>query len=926
MHTDDQHLLDRWTHQNDPEAFRALVVRYGAMVYAACRRVLNDSNGAEDAAQECFEALARAGDKPGPYLGAWLHRVATYHALNLRRREGRIKAREHAYANTSAAAPPKEWNEIYAHVDEAINALPEKLRAPLVAYYLEQQAQGAVAESLGVSRQLVNSRIAKGVESVRAALQKKGIFTAATATLSMLLQAHAAEAVPTQLTARFAKLALAGPNSAAPLGAQIALQQTLAQMSSARKPWWPIATAVATLVLGFVSFVGVKWPASEATPVVPPAPAARAAPAPSTPAKQHLAALQTPADIVPAIEPAQDDEATASITGVLRSADGEPLANYRVQACPLGGVDPYANEHATWSGSDGAFVLDGLEAGRYFVYTWESVRPSLLPFMQHTMIALFPTLTQDTVVTLAANEQLAGLELVLNEGPTIEGRVVDLDGNPLDGVQVLAQPGSAPKSVYRHPLAAEVKQDIPGSFAFNHNSETFLGKADDSGNFKVFGLADAEYLVTFFKDGYRPVERLSRFRAGTKGLEIVLVKIGNSPIAGRVIDAETKEPIPAFEVGYSRMLEGIWGDLHEVLLRRNVTDKNGRFVLELDGDNGNGFVFAQAPGHYRNIKHARSFTSGKEAPNAELTIELPRSRTVRGRVVDEEDQPVANAKLFLGSPPNPTFSGHDADAIGVAGHDGSFEIALPANRELVLSALLQEFLNNDEQKYTGDSVVIPPTDGEAEEVVIRITRNGATVRGTVAFLGKPLHTRVDVRSKHGFDVWIGGSDASGAFEIRQLPPMREAEITLTSTLSDGFGPYAPANGVAYKLISVRRKLEIASKASLDVDLDFVGGNAQVQGRIQIEGQPQSIEYLSISISVADGAIQDYLFGADESGGFTAGGLPAGEGVLSVSAVTQDGTPGHWKLPFTLTPGQALELPCGLTLDNVAVSEVNWTPY
>ena len=70
MAHDDRVLLEQWSKQGDGEAFGALVSRYGGMVYGACRRILGNPTDAEDIAQECFEALATVGTKPGSYVGA----------------------------------------------------------------------------------------------------------------------------------------------------------------------------------------------------------------------------------------------------------------------------------------------------------------------------------------------------------------------------------------------------------------------------------------------------------------------------------------------------------------------------------------------------------------------------------------------------------------------------------------------------------------------------------------------------------------------------------------------------------------------------------------------------------------------------------------------------------------------------------------
>ena len=223
MSPGEQVLFDRWVRERDAEAFKTLAERYAAMVYATCTRILGNAADAEEVAQECFERLAEAGRFPGPYLGAWLHRVATNQALNRIKGDGRRKARETRYAAEHPDRSSVEWNDIYGYVDEAIAELPDKLREPIVAHFLESQSHARIAASLGVSRPTVTHRIGKGLQRARKTLEKRGAIISSSALVG-LFGAHLAEAapVPSTLTAALGKLAIAGARksaASAPLGA-----------------------------------------------------------------------------------------------------------------------------------------------------------------------------------------------------------------------------------------------------------------------------------------------------------------------------------------------------------------------------------------------------------------------------------------------------------------------------------------------------------------------------------------------------------------------------------------------------------------------------------------------------------------------------------------------------------------------------------
>ena len=78
----DIELMERWTHQRDPEAFKQLTIRYGPMVYGTCLRILRNSADAEDAVQDCFLKLVKQHTPLRSSLAGWLHRVAVSCALD----------------------------------------------------------------------------------------------------------------------------------------------------------------------------------------------------------------------------------------------------------------------------------------------------------------------------------------------------------------------------------------------------------------------------------------------------------------------------------------------------------------------------------------------------------------------------------------------------------------------------------------------------------------------------------------------------------------------------------------------------------------------------------------------------------------------------------------------------------------------------
>jgi RNA polymerase sigma factor (sigma-70 family) len=151
---DDRELLARFLASRDEPAFTALVERHGPMVLAVCRRALRHQQDAEDACQATFLVLARSAGaiRKHAALGSWLHGVAYRLSRKLKESMVRRRTREAAATASASAATDSDasWREVRAVLDDELRRLPEKLRAPLVACYLEGLARREAAQRLGL--------------------------------------------------------------------------------------------------------------------------------------------------------------------------------------------------------------------------------------------------------------------------------------------------------------------------------------------------------------------------------------------------------------------------------------------------------------------------------------------------------------------------------------------------------------------------------------------------------------------------------------------------------------------------------------------------------------------------------------------------------------------------------------------------------
>ena len=204
-------LLRSWVVRGDAEAFDELVRRHAGMVYNTCRRILRDGADTEDVVQECFLKLAEKAGNVRTSVTGWLHAAAVSRSLNLIKYESSRQKREQTFVEhcRDQETTSVTWNDLEGYVDEAIASLPVELRDPVIAHFLGRQTHEAIAHEIGLPRRTVTHRIGRGVDAIREHLRQHGISTAGI-TLTALLVAHTAEAVPPALATSLGKIALSG--------------------------------------------------------------------------------------------------------------------------------------------------------------------------------------------------------------------------------------------------------------------------------------------------------------------------------------------------------------------------------------------------------------------------------------------------------------------------------------------------------------------------------------------------------------------------------------------------------------------------------------------------------------------------------------------------------------------------------------------
>lgn len=675
----DQTLLTYWYRNRNAEAFHVLASRHARMVYATALRVLRDVQAAEDVSQESFLALAQAKRPPSRNVAAWLHRTAYHAALDVIRSRKRRDARDLEYSKAQPGAAHIAWDDIRELVDEAVMALPESSREPLVRYFFEQESHAAIATALGIPRQTVTHRIGKGIEQVRRRLKEKGVIAPAAAALVTLIQENSASALPAAILQEVGRTALvATPSTWAVLGSYTS--------------GTVLKVAAAVLVVG--AGVAVLEGGIKDAPV-PESPVATEEGRPAT--EEQLAAVSAQLPTVRSIAPnspgpaavVKSDASMASVSGVVLLPDGSPFAGANVVfedlAVPRGLPGLKADD-------TGRFEMRELKPSEYRIKVTEPESDS--------SGNAYDELAR---VTLSAGEARNDLQLVFGtEGNlTVSGVVSDSDGNPLAGVRTLIL-GSVQRATI----------------------------SDEEGRFTLRYLPDREVQVNTHKEGYSQAAVFTR--AGDQ--EVRLTMLAHGAVAGRVIDSKTGQAIALFEAGYINGSRPLFQE-SDFINKMDFSGSSGAFHFPsvFAGDTT---IMVRALGY---VPVAMPVLIEERKTLEGVVIELERSvaRQITGRVVAADGSPIANAWVYVGKIPFEGARFHEKDA--ETSDAGRFEIGDVSPDVSYISAFRPGYAPTS-STVTEETVIVLQKPGRLD---VSVFQDGKSMYKVPVYLGHFDDQRMD---------------------------------------------------------------------------------------------------------------------------------------------------------------------------------------
>ena len=270
---------------------------------------------------------------------------------------------------------------------------------------------------------------------------------------------------------------------------------------------------------------------------------------------------------------------TASISGRV-TIDGKGVGGITVAATTSSSPLDNRTVAKITTDDDGKYQLTGLAAGQF----------TIMPLAKAFVVGSSGAYKQPAQsITVADGETITKIDFALVRGGVITGRITDTDGRPVIGerVNVVAKDGpdtSRLATMFDGPRNMTDDRGIYRVYGLGPgNYKVSIGQAAAAGNVTIMGMGGSQYTKTFYP-GVAEETRATilEINEGTEvsNIDIVARKTARgSSVSGRVVDADSGQPVPDVFVVYSPFNEGTQ-QLGGMNFTGSQTDANGKFRIE----------------------------------------------------------------------------------------------------------------------------------------------------------------------------------------------------------------------------------------------------------------------------------------------------------------------------------------------------------
>ena len=200
MHVVSGQVLEPWATLTDEQIvghvltghtalFEILMRRYNERLYRVARAIVRDDSEAEDVMQQAYlNAYANLRQFAGKArFSTWLTKIAVNESLARARRRGKYESYDDDHSNVepfmadqSHLDPEREVfsGELHSLLEWAIDRLPDGAREVFVLREVEGLSTAEVADALGVSEDVVKTRLSRAKAALRRTVMERTGATA----------------------------------------------------------------------------------------------------------------------------------------------------------------------------------------------------------------------------------------------------------------------------------------------------------------------------------------------------------------------------------------------------------------------------------------------------------------------------------------------------------------------------------------------------------------------------------------------------------------------------------------------------------------------------------------------------------------------------------------------------------------------------
>lgn len=300
----------------------------------------------------------------------------------------------------------------------------------------------------------------------------------------------------------------------------------------------------------------------------------------------------------------------------------------------------------TTTDEDGNYKLTGLAAGRF----------TIMPMAKAFVVATGSAYKQPgQAVNVAEGETVTKIDFALVRGGVVTGRITDAEGHPIIGERVSVvlkdsnPDAGAQMSMLGGPRNQTDDRGVYRAYGLGPGSyKVSVGQAAAGGAVSVLGLGGTQYVKTFYP-GVQEESRATiiEIKEATEvsNVDITVGKSGSGfSVSGRVIDADSGQPVPNVYIGHSSV-----NDANQRIGGMNFTgnqsDANGKFRLE-GLRPGHYAVFTLAVGQESSTYSEPALFDVSESDVTGIEIKVRRGATISGvAAVENNSDPAVAAVL-----------------------------------------------------------------------------------------------------------------------------------------------------------------------------------------------------------------------------------------------------------------------------------------